>query len=140
MVANQDYFVLNGLINISNIVNGQHGAFTMFYRNQRTGKDAFIDESRFLLYKKTCSDVDSVKIDSCDCTFMDSNYVRLKCNLTARTLYSRSQIALLYSMRGWYLSTAFQMPPVYETPGCTDPSTNRAARNHPESFTALLGM
>ncbi|CAL1526965.1 unnamed protein product [Lymnaea stagnalis] len=140
MVENQDYFTLKGLINISNVENGHYGSFSIYFREQRTGDNFWISETTVRLDgNKTCSAMDRIRIDSCHCTSMDSKYIRLMCNLTARRIYSRSNISLYHSNGGWHFSPSFQLPPVYKTSACYEASFSQAARNHPESFTDLLG-
>ncbi|CAL1548612.1 unnamed protein product, partial [Lymnaea stagnalis] len=89
MVAEQDYFLLKGLINITYAIYGRLGEFGIFY-TEDFDRYVLIPGTEVRLGKlKTCSDVDRIKIDSCVCTFMDSRYIRLKCNLTAKMMYNR---------------------------------------------------
>ncbi|CAL1548643.1 unnamed protein product [Lymnaea stagnalis] len=139
MVANQDYFVVKGLVNISNIDEGGKGLMSVFYWDRRMKGNVWIEESVLNLKGTTCKDANTVKIDSCACTSMDAKYVRVLCNFTAKTIYSESYICLYYGWSGMRLSQNFRLPRIYATPVCIGPSINRAVKSHPGSFSVLLG-
>ncbi|CAL1533174.1 unnamed protein product [Lymnaea stagnalis] len=140
MVANQDYFVVKGLVNISNIDQGNTANILLFYWDYWGQANEVIEASFLKLKGTTCKDTNTVKIDSCTCTSMDAKYVRVLCNLTAKTDYSESYIFMYFAcckVRRYSLN--FQMPRIYATPVCIGPSVNRAAKSHPGSFSAVLG-
>ncbi|CAL1528151.1 unnamed protein product [Lymnaea stagnalis] len=140
MVAHQDYFILKGLMNITKLEGGQRADIAIFYIDRRR-QNEWIVESTVKLEEVTCRDLNHVKIDTCSCTSMDTNYVRIMCNLTAKIVYSRTYLSLCFVNGGKYtFSPSFKMPPVYGTPVCLGPSVNRAAKSHPESFSAVLGI
>ncbi|CAL1528149.1 unnamed protein product [Lymnaea stagnalis] len=140
MVAYQDYFILKGIINITNVENGQSGTFSIRFIDRRMNFNDWIGETIFWLKGATCRDVNHVRIDSCACTFMDTKHVRLMCNLTAKTAYSQTQMFLRFANKGIFTySPGFQTPRVYGTPVCIGPSVNRAAKSHLGSFSAVLG-
>ncbi|CAL1548716.1 unnamed protein product [Lymnaea stagnalis] len=138
MLAGQDYFVVKGLVNISGLEYGPKGAIAIWIQKYRSYM-YLLEYTVIYLYNEACKDLAQIPIDTCKCTFMDNKFVRVKCNITAKLEQSRGDVILHYAFRRWYNSRSLPLPVVYGNPSCTERSANRAAKIHPESFTALIG-
>ncbi|CAL1536304.1 unnamed protein product [Lymnaea stagnalis] len=139
MVAGKDHFEVNGLINITNMPYGFIAKFALYYRDLGSDKSYMIKETLYSLYHSKCNETAVITIGSCQCTFLDLHFIKFKCRLMARTVYSRSDIMLIFYAGARFFSPSFRMPPVYESPECIEPSISQATRSHPKGFSALLG-
>ncbi|CAL1526966.1 unnamed protein product [Lymnaea stagnalis] len=141
MVAEQDYFLLKGLINTTRYPCFHWCEFGICYTEDLYIKRyVMIPGTTLTLGSRTiCSEKDRIKIDTCICTFRDKTYIRLRCNLTAKMIYNRVKIALRYELGVPSYSEFLKLPPIYATSACTSASVNGAARIHPESLHASLG-
>ncbi|CAL1540342.1 unnamed protein product [Lymnaea stagnalis] len=142
MLAGKDYFVVKGLVNISGLEEGEMGTTQMMITNPQYWVWIYrsLKDAKVLLYEATCKDLAQIPIDTCKCTFMDNKFVRVKCNITAQLQYSGGVVSLRYVLGTFYFSPpSSPLPVIYGTPSCTARSANRAAKIHPESFTALIG-